>query len=413
MTRRPEAAVTAPRRIVPALLAALLTLGALLAAGPASNATARPSFAHPGAAAPRSAEFHRACAPAHGLRATCFARYRSVPAAKLPKGPKLTPKDIASAYELPAKQQGHGTVAIVDAFDNPKAERDLAAYRKHFGLPPCTTANGCFRKVNGNGKAAPLPTKDPDWGVEISLDLDAVSASCPACHILLVEGRTPSIRALGTAVNTAVALGAKVVSNSYGLPEFNGMQRFARAYYWHRRVPIVVSTGDESFGVPNFPAVLARSVAVGGTTLRRAPTTTRGWTEHAWFGASSGCSGYIAKPAWQTDSHCPTRMVADVSAVADLNSGFLVYDSFGLGKQNGFIQVGGTSLSAPLIAGMVVRAGHETSLHTAQYIYQHATALHDVRGGSNGYCGGDYLCRGKAGYDGPTGLGSPRGLAAL
>jgi subtilase family serine protease len=279
-------------------------------------------------------------------------------------------------------------------------------------LPPCTTRNGCFRKVNEHGHAAPLPRRDPDWSVEISLDLDAVSAACPGCRILLVEGNSSSVRDLGIAENTAVALGAKIVSNSYGLDEFNGMQTFAQKYYTHRGVAIVASSGDFGFGLPQFPAVLRSTIAVGGTSLTRAATT-RGWAEHAWWGAGSGCSGYVQKPVWQTDDHCPTRMVADVSAVADPASGFLVYDTFGLGSDNGYIQVGGTSLSAPLIAGMIARAGNPRELSTARYIYEHASALHDVRGGSNGYCGGDYLCSGKPGYDGPTGMGSPRGLAGL
>jgi subtilase family serine protease len=248
--------------------------------------------------------------------------------------------------------------------------------------------------------------------VEISLDLDAVSAACPGCHILLVEGNSPDVRDLGIAENTAVRLGADVVSNSYGLSEFNGMQTLGKRYYTHPGTAIVASSGDFGFGIPQFPAVMKSTIAVGGTSLTRSPTP-RGWTEHAWWGAGSGCSGYVTKPTWQKDAHCPTRMVADVSAVADPDSGFLVNDTFGLGPHAGYIRVGGTSLSAPLIAGMIARAGNPRALSNAGYIYRHAGALHDVRGGSNGYCGGDYLCTGRPGYDGPTGLGSPRGLAAL
>src|SRR3954453_10376117 len=127
----------------------------------------------------------------------------------------LGPADIRSAYKLPAGGTG-ATVAIVDAQDDPKAEADLAVYRKQFGLPACTTANGCFRKVNQNGQASPLPRPDAGWAGEIALDIDMVSAACPACKILLVEANSASDRDLYTAEDTAVKLGAKYVSNSWG-----------------------------------------------------------------------------------------------------------------------------------------------------------------------------------------------------
>jgi subtilase family serine protease len=391
--------VNARRRLLVLLTTVLAAITACVAVAPSSSARAEAN------------RFRRACPPAHGMQVTCFARYRSIPANR-PSGPTLTPRDIAMAYRLPPRSLGHGTVAIVDAQDDPHAEHDLAAYRARFGLPPCTTHNGCFEKVNQHGKSKPLPPRDPGWGVEISLDLDAVSAACPGCHILLVEGDFPSIHELGVAENTAVRMGADVVSNSYGLDEFNGMQSPGHRFYDHPGVPIVASSGDYGFGLPQFPAVLPTTIAVGGTSLQQSPST-RGYTEHAWGGAGSGCSGYIAKPVWQTDAHCPTRMVADVSAVADPDSGFLVYDTFGLGRHDGYVQVGGTSLSAPLIAGMIARAGHVRLLSSARYIYRHSSSLHDIRGGSNGFCGKDYLCTGTVGYDGPTGVGSPRGLGAL
>ena len=368
----------------------------------------------PASASP--ARLHRACAPAHGRDATCFASWRALGAHQRANAatitqPSLTPADIPAAYKLPASTN-HPTVAIVDAYDNPKAESNLATYRAKYHLPACTTANGCFRKVNQRGAKAPLPGGDPGWGVEIALDLDAVSAACPSCKILLVEGDTADITALGIAENTAVRLGAAVVSNSYGLTEFNGMNSYA-GYYRHPHVPIVVSSGDEGFGIPNFPAVLSTSIAVGGTSLTKAAGTSRGWTEQAWWGAGSGCSGYIAKPSWQHDTHCPTRTVADVSAVADPDSGFIVYDTYGLGSDGGYIQVGGTSLSAPLIAGMIGRAGNASVFSNASYIYAHPASIFDVKGGSNGFCGDDYLCTGVKGYDAPTGVGTPNGLGAL
>ncbi len=354
------------------------------------------------------------CAVASGHDVRCFAEYRAVHSAgaqvTTPTPPGLSPADIASAYALTGDGGAGRTVAIVDAYDDPNAESDLATYRATYGLPPCTTANGCFHKLNQDGAAGPYPDPDPGWAIEMSLDLDAVSAACPQCSITLVEGNGADLASLATAEDTAVALGAVAVSNSYGGTEFTGMDAYA-AHYVHPGTSIVASSGDSGFGPASFPAVLGSVISVGGTTLTKASTTTRGWTEQAWSGASSGCSAYIAKPAWQKDKHCSMRTVADVSAVADPDTGLAVYDTFGLGDNNGWLIVGGTSLASPLVAAMITRSGHE--IDDAGYIYAHTSALYDPVGGSNGYCGGDYLCTGKKGYDAPTGAGSPHGLSAL
>lgn len=363
-----------------------------------------------GAAVGVSTQVRHACRAATARTATCFAVYKASANTAVAAGVPVTPADITAAYHLNAAAGAGQVVGIVDAQDDPKAESDLANFRSAYGLPPCTTANGCFRKVNQRGTAAPLPAGDQGWGLEISLDVDAVSSACPACKILLVEGDSPSLADLGIAVNTAVRLGAKVVSNSYGTTEFAGMAGYGRKYYVHPQVPVVVSSGDEGFGPANFPAVLSNVIAVGGTSLLKATGTARGWKETVWNGASSGCSAYIAKPAWQQDTHCLMRTVADVSADADPDTGLLVRDSYGF---PGSVQVGGTSLSAPLISAMIAAAGHTTSVHNASGVYSHPSALNDVVGGSNGFCGGDYLCTGKAGYDAPTGVGTPNGTGAL
>lgn len=320
------------------------------------------------------------------------------------------PADIASAYELDTSLGSGQTVAIVDAFDNPKVESDLAAYRRAWGLSPCTSSNGCFHKVNQRGGSTP-PFADPGWGVEIGLDVQAVSAACPRCNILLVEADDPSLIDIGKSVNTAVRLGADIVSNSYGADEFNGVLGLAAMYYTHPRVAQVASSGDFGFGPAQFPAVWDKVIGAGGTSLTK--TSTGDWHERAWFGAGSGCSAWVDKPAWQHGDHCQMRTVADVSAVADPDPGLAVYDTFGLGPDNGWIQVGGTSLSSPLLAGMIGLAGNADRLDKAGWIYWHRSGLHDVVGGSNGYCGGDYLCNARKGYDAPTGLGSPRGVSAL
>jgi subtilase family serine protease len=263
--------------------------------------------------------------------------------------------------------------------------------------------------VNQRGGSTP-PHPNAGWGVEIALDVQAVSAACPNCHILLVEADSPSFNNIGKSVNTAVRLGADVVSNSYGGEEFNGVVNLGATYYTHPGVAQVAASGDFGFGPAQFPASWSTVIGAGGTRLTKSKGV---WHETAWWGAGSGCSAWIDKPRWQHDTHCPMRTVADLSAVADPDTGFAVYDTFGLGSHNGWIQVGGTSLSAPLIAGMIGLAGNAEQLDSGAYIYAHRSGLADVVGGSNGYCGGDYLCKAKTGYDAPTGWGSPRGTSAL
>jgi subtilase family serine protease len=382
----------------------------------ASSASA--GLAVDGLAAVAPTRMHRACdreVPARQVR--CFATWRAgggvrssaVPAALEQPKDGYGPADIASAYALDTSLGAGQTIAIVDAYDNPRVAADLAIYRATWGLPPCTTANGCFRKVNQRGGSTP-PRGDPGWGVEIALDVQAVSAACPNCSILLVEADSASFNNIGKSVNTAVRLGADVVSNSYGGDEFNGVMNLGATYYTHPGVAQVVSSGDWGFGPASFPASWGTTIAAGGTSLSQ---TSTGWQETAWWGSGSGCSAWVDKPAWQVDPNCPMRTVADLSAVADPDPGFAVYDTYGLGKHAGWIAVGGTSLSAPLIAGMIGLAANAELLGSARHIYRHRDGLADVIGGTNGYCGGDYLCRAKTGYDAPTGLGSPRGVSAL
>ncbi|HWG28786.1 S53 family peptidase [Actinospica sp.] len=325
------------------------------------------------------------------------------------------PATLQAAYKLPA---GHGageTVAVVDAGDDATAEADLAVYRSTYGLPACSTADGCFAKVDQSGTTSPLPP-DQGWGVEISLDLDMVSAACPGCHILLVEADTATFDSLAAAENTAAKLGATEISNSYGGTEQEAMEPYA-ADYSHKGVAVVASSGDYGYGIPNFPAVFSSVIAVGGTSLATS-TDSRGWSETAWDSdggaTASGCSAYIAKPTWQKDPNCPGRTVVDVSADADPNTGPAVYDAH---DGYGWTVVGGTSAASPFIAGVIALAGNPSALPNASYVYARKADLNDVVGGANldggGDCGGDYLCNAVKGYDGPTGLGTPDGIAAF
>jgi subtilase family serine protease len=320
------------------------------------------------------------------------------------------PADLQSAYALPSASAGSGqTVAIVDAFDDPNAEADLAIYRSQFGLSPCTTANGCFSKVDQNG-GTNYPAPDAGWAEEISLDLDMVSAICPNCNILLVEASSNSISDLGTAVNEAVALGAGFVSNSYGGSEYSGETSDESAFYNHPGVAVTASSGDSGFGV-EFPAASQFVTAVGGTSLTP-DSSARGWSETAWSGAGAGCSAFEPKPSWQADSGCANRTVADVSAVADPNTGVAVFDDFG--GDPGWEVFGGTSVASPIIASVFALAGTPApGTYPSSDPYANPGALNDVTSGSDGSCSPSYLCTAGPGYDGPTGLGTPNGATAF
>ena len=330
------------------------------------------------------------------------------------------PADLQSAYNLAAAAASSGgtqTVAIVDAYDDKTAESDLATYRSTYGLPPCTTANGCFKKVNQSGVQGSYPTNDQGWAVEVSLDLDMVSAICPNCHILLVEATSNSNANLYAAVDTAARLGANAISNSYGASE-SSSDPSSNSHYNHPGIAITVSSGDSGYGL-EYPAASPYVTAVGGTSLSRA-SNARGWTETAWSGAGSGCSAYETKQAWQTDSGCGRRAVADVSAVADPNTGVAVYDSNCSGLYKflgecfaGWGVVGGTSASSPIIASVYALAGNASGVTYGSYPYSHTGGLYDVTAGSNGSCGGSYLCTSGSGYDGPTGLGTPNGTSGF
>ncbi|HEY1368700.1 MAG TPA: S53 family peptidase [Gaiellaceae bacterium] len=316
------------------------------------------------------------------------------------------PADLQGAYKLPSTTAGSGqTVAIVDAFDDPTAESDLAQYRSFYGLPPCTTANGCFRKVNESGGTLPMPPPNPDWDLEISLDLDMVSAVCPNCRILLVETTTNLDTDLYTGVDTAARLGANAISNSYGGDEAT-TETADDVHFNHPGIAITASSGDNGFGV-SYPAASRFVTAVGGTSLTRASGTARGWTESAWNGAGSGCSGFEAKPSWQIDAGCARRTVADVSAVADPNTGVAVLFA------SQWFTVGGTSASSPIIASVYALAGNASSVNYGSFPYSHTGGLFDVTSGSNGTCSPAYLCTAGPGFDGPTGLGTPNGSSAF
>ena len=401
------------RRGVRRIAGAMVSMGVALMAAQGSNV------------GPRMVVALQTASPACGVAAPgmarCLALFLHTPVrpADTASGPAgLSPTDIRSAYDLPALGAAGRTVAVVDAYDDPNAESDLGVYRATFGMPPCTVANGCFRKADQRGGAR-FPAADAGWAQETSLDIEMISAACPSCHILLVEADGADMPSLGAAENiAATAPGVVAVSDSFGSSETSDELGWDGQYFTHPGVALVAASGDAGGasllggGGPIYPAASPLVTAVGGTSLSRS-NTPRGWTETAWSGSGYGCSAFEPKPAWQGATGCSSRSIADVAAVADPNTGVAVYNSY---QSRGWTVAGGTSAAAPIIASIYALAGNTRGLVGASRAYAAVGALNDVSpGGGSGLLGGILGSSGSAGagYDGPTGLGSPAGTNAF
>jgi len=381
----------------------------------------------PGQAAPRTvmdtSHARPVCAhPSAPERVGCFAWVRTDAAGK----PSVSSGVVAglgqaqlhSAYQLPTTSPVTQTIGIVDAYNDPNVFTDLKKYDTTWGLPAFPRCNlthktSCFKVMNQSGKSTPLPASDAGWGLEISLDVQVAHAMCQNCKVLLVEAASNAFSDLEVAVNTAVAKGAAVVSNSYG--DFGSDCR--EPGYDHPHVAMVVASGDNGYQV-SCPASLNTVVSVGGTHLTLGSGGSYG-SESVWSGSGSGCSTLNGAQAWQTSvsgwaaTACGSfRGMNDVAADADPGTGAAVYDSFGYG---GWLVVGGTSLSAPIIAGTYALAGNAaTWSYPAQSVYAAAaSSLHDVTTGSNGHCHVTLQCHAGVGFDLPTGVGTPKGIGGF
>jgi subtilase family serine protease len=418
------------------VLAVLTTLGLLT--GFAAPPTAAATGARP---APRATPASRAvCPPAHGRTVSCQARVvtesGSLRALALTGPSGITPVQLSRAYGLPDPRgdtwvPNGRKVVIVDAYDNPHAEFDLAVYRQTFGLPPCTTANGCFKKISQD-PALPLPPGNVAWGQEIDLDLQMASAICPRCKLTLVAAASADLADIARAVARAHSRKTSAISNSYATDE-SPEAAFFEPVYDDPGIAVTAASGDAGYAA-TFPASSPHVIAVGGTTLTRDVTTPRGWTETAWSGGGSWCSSLFDTQPWQSalvsgdpsGAACTRRTVADVAVVGDPVTGVAVYDSYGsVGGDNWYV-FGGTSVGAPIVGALFALAGdavqNPTYPYPAQRLYEQRAALHDVTSGYNGNTVNDcwpasaspyYLCHAQAGYDGPTGLGTPNGLTAF
>ena len=288
--------------------------------------------------------------------------------------------------------------------------------------------------LNPEGGALPTATDPQGWNVEAALDLQMASAACPNCKIILFEAdpnSTSTTDPLFLSQNAAATKGANVVSNSWSGPEDANVAS-EEAFFNHAGVGYFAATGDAGYESdlsgdtqqegPQYPSTSAFVTAVGGTTLVKATTGARGWTEGAWSydgtaadGATgSSCSTNVAKPSWQTDTGCAKRTIGDISYDASPSTPVAVYDTYGYG---GWTEFGGTSVASPAIASMFAASGVTSGITNASWIYvkkHHSKkVMNDVISGSDGSCGGSYLCTGEKGYDGPTGWGTPLTLKGL
>lgn len=333
----------------------------------------------------------------------------------MPSG--LTPNQVRTAYgfnAISAKGKGE-VIAIVDAFDDPRIEADLAVFTKHFGLPSCTTKNGCFKKIYASGKK---PKTDAGWSGEIALDVEWAYAMAPEAKIILVEAASDSMQDLFNAVQVAVKSGATVVSMSWGGGEFVD-QTSLDPIFNNPKVTFVASSGDSGTGTL-YPAASPYVLSVGGTTLS-VDSYGNYQGETAWSGSGGGVSTIETWPASQKGLPIPQannmRGVPDVAYNADPETGFSVYNSVPGDGGTGWQVVGGTSAGSPQWAAIVAVANAALNTRfggsmnnllyaaanpdTGNYGYD----FNDVTSGTNGDC--SYYCVAQNGYDYVTGLGSP------
>jgi F0F1-type ATP synthase membrane subunit c/vacuolar-type H+-ATPase subunit K len=401
-----------------------------------------------------SKSIHLCATPSNPGHASCFATVRadSLIRAAFPDDVNgLTPNDLSTLYKYPAPaaqgSAGKGqTVEVVVVGDYAAAESDLAVYRSHFGLPPCTTANGCLTKISTSttGQISVLSggsssisayaasisayaatPSSTGWAGEVDTDTQMISATCPQCKIVISEAATDSISDLSQAVITGInTAGVTIVSASFGTPEsisdlvmntaadnYQGTKVVA-AYDNYRGVKVVAAAGDYGYGV-YFPASQNSVIAVGGTTLSASGSTVN---ESVWSGTGSGCSMFFPRESWQKvpTTGCSMRSVVDIAAVADPNTGVAIYDSTLAGTSGGWATFGGTSVSAPIITGIISLSGDTQGSVGAQKLYAAASSnFLKITSGSNGTCAALFLCTAQGGYSGPTGLGIPQGLGGF
>ncbi len=320
------------------------------------------------------------------------AAQRAASGVKVAMGPAASgwaPADLQARYNLPSSTKGSGQiVAIVDAYDNPNVASDLATYRSNYGLG---TAD--FTKYNQQGQTGSYPQGNTGWGVQIDVDVEMVSASCPLCTIYLIEANSAEGSDLAASVREAVKLGAHIVNASWGCA--GSYTCVSKKDFGAKGVTYLAAAG--SGGGLSAPSVFDTVVAVGGTMLSRNGSQ---YSESIWS-PPGGCARHIKKPKWQHDGYCKYRLTNDVAAVAN---DLAAYDSYGYG---GWAKISGTGVASPLLAGVFGLAGNASKQTGGRTFWKagHHRHLYALSGSCGGYGYGQYTTC--------TGWGSPNGIGAF
>jgi kumamolisin len=332
-----------------------------------------------------------------------------------------TPASLACVYGLTAQtsgcnpntitavvQGGSHAIALVDAYHYPNALADLKYYSAQFGLP-APTANS-FQVVFASGRQ---PAGNSGWELEMALDVQMAHAMAPNAKLYLVEAASNSDSDLLVAVDKAAQLvasaGGGEVSMSWGGAEFSGETSYD-SHFQKNGVIFLASTGD-SPGI-SWPSVSANVVAVGGTSLSRQLGSFTFLHHASWADGGGGTSSYVARPSYQSAIASivgTARGVPDIAAVADPTTGVWVYDS----GNGGWFIVGGTSVAAPLLAGIVNSSGHFYASSAAELtkIYQaSANNAANYAAAATGYCGPQAAFAVTTGWSPCVGVGSPKNL---
>lgn len=351
-----------------------------------------------------------------------------------PNSSAVTPAQLSQAYGLnTSSTTGAGaTIAIVAAYNDPNIQSDLATFDTTYGLPAAS-----LTVVNQSGQTTNLPQTDPNWSLEIAMDVEWAHAAAPGARIVLVEANSASVSDLMAAVKTAATM-ANVVSMSWGGSEFSGQTAYdTAAYFANPNVTFVAASGDSGgLGGASWPSSSPYVVSVGGTTLNLASSTGTYGSETAWSGSGGsgsggGASTIEAMPSYQSaalgSSFGSKRVTPDVSLDANPSTGLSVYSSLMTSGQSGWFKVGGTSAGTPVWSAIIATAdatrlsnhlGALSSSQTLSMLYgRYGTAgttaatylatFHDVTSGSN------YVASAGKGYDKVTGLGSPVSSAVI
>lgn len=335
-----------------------------------------------------------------------------------PPSSALTPSQVRHAYGFDQiSNQGAGQViGIVDAYDDPNVQNDLAVFSKEYNLPACNASNGCLREVFENGRR---PTANANWALEISLDVQWAHAIAPQATILLVETSSNSLNDLIAGVDLAVRNGASVVSMSWMSGEFSSEASLDN-HFVTNGVTFFAASGDSGTGTA-YPAASPNVLGVGGTTLTLDSKGNYS-SEKAWSGSGGGISKYEHEPTYQAllglpDDGAGRRGIPDVSYNGDPSTGYAVYDSVAINGLTGWLQVGGTSAGTPQWAALTAvvnsmraasRKAHLNAANSALYSLvksNAAASFHPVTQGNNGTCG--QICDAMTGYDYITGMGTP------